>query len=233
MAPYGLALLAYVQGQTDAELLIRRDDGVEEPLPARHYFRASTAFSPLETAALDRCRGHVLDSGAGTGLHSLVLQERGLAVTAIDVCAQAVDIMRRRGVRDALRADVFAYRGGPFDTLLMLGHGIGMVETLEGLDRFLAHARGLLRAGGQLLLDSMDVTRTRDPRHLAYHEANRRAGRYAGEIRMQMEFGGVRGPFCGWLHVDAQTLASHANAAGWGCETVLDAGTGEYLAQLG
>lgn len=232
MTPYGLALLAYLEGQADAEILIRRDDGVEAPLPARHHFRPPAEFSSLERAALDRCAGHVLDIGAGTGLHSLVLQERGLTVTAIDVCAQAVDIMRRRGVRDALHADVFAYRGGPFDTLLVLGHGIGVVETLAGLDRFLAHARGLLHEGGQLLLDSMDVSRTVDPQHLAYHQANRLAGRYIGEIRMQMTFGGVRGPFCGWLHVDAETLARHAEGSGWACETVLEGGAGDYLARL-
>jgi 2-polyprenyl-3-methyl-5-hydroxy-6-metoxy-1,4-benzoquinol methylase len=232
MSPYGLALLAYFQGQADATLVIRRGDGVEAPLPARHFFRSRAEFTSIETTALDRCRGHVLDIGAGTGLHSLVLQERGLAVTAIDVCAQAVHIMRRRGVRDVHPADAFEYQGGPFDTLLMLGHGIGVVETLAGLDRFLAHARGLLRDGGRLLLDSLDVTRSRHPGDLAHHDASRRAGRYVGEITMRMEFRDMRGPFCGWLHVDALTLGRHAERAGWVSETIVETEGGEYLALL-
>jgi hypothetical protein len=50
---------------------------------------------------------------------------------------------------------------------------------------------------------------------------------------MQIEFAGVRGPFCGWLHVDRQTLAEHAARAGWTCETVLEQESGDYLARLG
>ena len=78
----------------------------------------------------------------------------------------------------------------------------------------------------------MDVTRSCAPENLAYHEANRRPGRYVGEIRMQMEFQGTQGPLCGWLHVDPQTLADHARRAGWTCEILLEQDNGEYLARL-
>src|SRR5262249_55251375 len=145
----------------------------------------------------------------GSGVHSLVLQQRRLPGTAIDISPQAGEIMSRRGGADARGISLFAFAGGPFDTILMLGHGVGMVETLAGLDRFLAHAGGLLSEGGQVLLDSLDVRLTDNPRHLAYHEANRKAGRYIGETRLQFEFRGQQGPGCGWLHVDADTLQEH------------------------
>jgi SAM-dependent methyltransferase len=232
MTAYGLALLAYHQGQTSAEMVVRRDDGFEVPLPAAYFFRQEAQLSPIEAAALERCRGLILDVGAGGGQHSLILQSRGLAVTAIDISPDAVTVMTERGVRLAQQADVFEYRDGPFDTLLLIGHGIGMAEDLAGLGRFLAHARKLVRAGGQILLDSLDVSRTDDPRNLAYQEANRQQGRYVGETRIQIEFQEKRGPFCGWLHADASTLARHAEGAGWGCETVLDLPSGEYLARL-
>jgi len=232
MTPFGGALLAYARGDRTACVVVRRDDGLEVQLPAGHFFRAEADFSPIESAALDRCRGHVLDVGAGTGIHTLVLQRRGLPVTAIDVCPEAVSIMIERGVTAARQADVMDLEGGPFDTLLMLGHGIGMVQDLEGLDRFLAHARGLAHPGGQLLLDSLDVRRSDDPGHLAYHEANRLAGRYFGETRLQFAYQGSTGPSCGWLHVDPETLAERAETAGWRSETLLATGTGEYLARL-
>ncbi|MBI4600711.1 MAG: methyltransferase domain-containing protein [Planctomycetes bacterium] len=230
MTPHGAALLAYLEGDRAAELIIRRDDGQEGRLPVAHFFREPAAFTPVEKAALERCRGRVLDVGAGTGLHSLALQERGLRVTAIDISAAAVEVMARRGVVDVHRADIFEHRGGPFDTVLLLGHGIGMVETPEGLDRFLAHARGWLAEGGQVLVDSLDVRVTGDPRNLEYQEANRRAGRSAGEIRIGFEFRGVRGPLCGWLHVDPGTLRTHAARAGWACDVVLEEPGGDYLA---
>lgn len=114
----------------------------------------------------------------------------------------------------------------------MLGHGIGMVETIDGLDRFLSHARGLLSESGQILVDSLDVTATADPRNLAYLEANRQAGRYAGETRVQFEYGGEKGPYCGWLHVDPATLAEHAVDRGWACQVIVVQDSGDCLAKL-
>ena len=233
MTPQGQALKAYFDGDHGAQLTVRRDDGVEYALPVSHFFRTPAEFTPLENAALERCRGRVLDVGAGSGLHSLALQERGLAVTALEISPEAAGVMSARRVREVRCADIFQFAEGPFDTLLMLGHGIGITENLAGLGRFLEMARRRLAPGGRLLLDSTDVRRTDDPRHLAYQEANRLAGRYAGEIRIQLEFAGQRGPYCGWLHVDPETLAERAAQAGWSCEVVLDEPAWGYLACLG
>ena len=174
----------------------------------------------------------MLDVGAGTGLHSLVLQQNGLWVTAIDISPEAVEIMAHRGVRDVHCANLFEYQGGPFGTVLMMGQGIGMVETLAGLDRFLARARGWLSGEGQVLLDSLDVGVTDDPKNLAYQEASRRAGRYIGEVRMHLEYQGQKGAPSGWLQVDAGTLKRQAARAGWNCEVILTAAGGDYLARL-
>jgi SAM-dependent methyltransferase len=231
MEPYGAAL-AYFAGNTGAVLIVHREDGQTTQLPVSYFFRPPSAFTPIEEAAIARCGGHVLDVGAGTGLHSLVLQQRGFRVTAIDVSPQAVEVMARRGVEDVHCADLFEYQGGPFDTVLMMGHGIGMVETLAGLDRFLARARGLLSEKGQVLLDSLDVRGTTDPKNLAYQDANRRAGRYIGEVRLHFEYQGQKGPPCGWLHVDRETLQEHAAKAGWECEVIRAAASGDYLARL-
>ncbi len=232
MGPYGSALLAYFEGDTDAELIIRRDDGLEGKLPVSFFFRTPAEFRPVDAAAMDNVRGHVLDVGAGTGLHSLAMQERGMRVTAIDIDPRAVAVMQRRGVKDARCADIFQFRESGYDTILLLDHGIGLAETITGLDRFLALARTLIAPGGQIVLDSLDVQVSDDPRHVAYLEANVRAGRYRGEIRIQTEFRGQKGPYCGWLQVDPQTLAKHAATAGWKCEIILQEKSGDYLAKL-
>lgn len=232
MAPFGDALRAFAEGDTDAELFMHRDDGLSVSLPARHFFRPPSEFTRLETLALGRCAGRVLDCGAGAGPHSLVLQERGLSVTAIDLSREAVEVMTRRGVRDARHADVASFRGGPFDTVLLLGHTIGLVETVDGLDAFLHGLQALVADGGQVVLDSVDVRATDDPVNLAYHEVNRRTGRYVGEIRDALEFRGVKGPVHGWLQVDEETLAEHAARAGWSCEVLLTEPNGEALFRL-
>ena len=232
MEPLGLALEAYFRGDADAQLIIRRDDGLENPLPVSYFFRNPSESTNIDKAALEHCRGHVLDVGAGSGLHSIVLEERRFQVTPIDISAQAVEIMRTRGLSDARCADFFELQDGSFDTILMMGHGIGMVETIAGLDRFLVHARRLLNKDGQVLLDSADVRVTEDPVHLAYHEANRKAGRYVGEVTVELQFQSHKGPSCGWLHVDPDKLKGHAERAGWQTEVVVKEYSGDYLVKL-
>lgn len=230
MAPFGRALLAYLDGDCNAQAILRRDDGKEIVVPMAPFFRDESGLSAIDNAVVERCAGRVLDVGAGAGSLSAVLQRKGHAVTAIDISPYAVTVAKRRGVAEVVDADLFEFEGGPFDTLLMLG--IGMVETIAGLKRLLAGAESLLASNGQLLVDSMDVRATADPATLAYHEANRKAGRYAGEVRMQFEFQGRKGPWCGWLYVDAETLTTHAQAAGWLCEVVHQEANGAYLARL-
>jgi SAM-dependent methyltransferase len=232
LKPHGLALHAYFHGQSAARLTIRRDDGLEDSVPVSHFFRPPAEFSAIEQTALERCRGRVLDVGAGSGMHSLVLQSKGMTVTAVDISPLAVEIMVQRGVRDVQCADILGFLGGPFDSILLLGHGVGMVEDLPGLDRFLTHARGLTGSDGLLLLHSLDVRQTEDPKHLAYHETNLRAGRYVGEIRIRFEYEGQSGPYCSWLQVDMQTLQQRAESTGWNCEMILERGGGDYLACL-
>jgi len=230
MELHGIALSDYFNGDKSATITVRRDDGHESPLPVHIFFREPSEFT-TNKAAIENCKGKILDVGGGTGLHSLVLQQQGFAVTAIDINQYAVEIMIKRDVKHVHCADIFDYSEGQFDTILMLGHGIGMVETIAGLDRFLSHAHGLLAADGQVLMDSMDVRVTDDRKHLEYLEANRKAGRYVGEIRMQFEYQGKTGPFCGWLHVDSETLKQHATKLGWVCEVIVHDGA-EYLARL-
>ena len=232
LTPFGLALVKYLEGDTDATLTVRRDDGFEVPLPVRHFFRMPAEFGPIELAALERCSGEVLDIGAGTGLHTIELRSRGLSVTAIDLSPHAVQVMNQQGVSDARCADVFKLETGSFDTLLLLGHGIGIVERLSELEISLRQLSRLTSSRGQLLVHSTDVRRADEAAHLAYHEANRRASRYIGETRIQFDFQGRTGPYCGWLHVDRETLSEHAEAAGWSCELILQEDGGDYLARL-
>ncbi len=82
------------------------------------------------------------------------------------------------------------------------------------------------------MLDSLDVRETKDLANLAYHETNRRADRYIGETRIRFEFRDTQGPYCGWLHVDAETLKEHAEAAGLQCEVVHREESGNYLGRL-
>ena len=229
---YGQALTDYYAGKTDATILVRRDDGFSSELPVAVFFRSRPAFSTIENMALERCRGTVLDIGAGSGSHTLALRENGFQVVAIDVVPRAVRMMEQRGVTDARCADIFTFHDQTFDTAIMLGHGIGIVSDPDGLKRFLERMHHLLRPQGQLLFDSTDIFATDDPLHLAYHAANRQAGRYSGEIRMLFEYADQTGEWMKWLHVDPRTLEKYAHAANWNCRVLRQEPAGDYLVCL-
>ncbi len=230
--PHGAALLDYFKGDTSAEVVVHGDDGETETVPIRVFFRGPADFSALEEAALDLCRGRVLDAGAGSGCHSLVLQEQGLPVCAIDIAPQAVEVMRKRGVQDARCSDVFSFGAEPFDTVLLMMNGIGVVGDLAGLDRFLVEAGRLLKPDGQILLDSYDPGWTEDRENAVPPAVGARPNRYSGEMRFQLEYKGAMGPPLEWLFVDSATLAGHARRAGWSCEVIWQEEEGHYLARL-
>jgi SAM-dependent methyltransferase len=231
MKPFGLALADYNNGSLSATLTIHRDDGYRSEIPIDVFYRESTDMN-IDRIALEQCRGRVLDAGAGTGLHSLHLQNQGLPVCAIDISPEACKVMREQGVNEVHCTDISDFQNEPFDTILILGRSIGMVENISGLDYFLKDIHRLVNQDGQILLNSADVTCTSNPLDLAYQETNRQAGRYIGEVRMHFEYKGIKGPTHGWLHVDPETLANHASKAGWSCEILLREDDGNYLAKL-
>lgn len=230
--PHGRALLDFYYGETAAAVVTHGDDGESEVVPSSVFFRGPADFSALEEAALDLCRGRVLDAGAGAGCHALVLQEQDLTVCAIDIAPEAVEVMRKRGVRDARCADIFHFREGLFDTLLLMMNGIGVVEDLAGLDRFLADAHELLAPDGQILLDSYDPTWDDELGKAGVAGVELPGGRYVGEMRFRLEYKGKKGPTLTWLFLDAGLLTERALKAGWSCEVVWREEEGHYLARL-
>lgn len=74
--------------------------------------------------------------------------------------------MQKRGIKDARCADIFDFKEKPFDTILILNQGIGLVENLPGLDRFLKDVHKLAKLDGQILFDSLDVRCTNNSTHL-------------------------------------------------------------------
>ena len=230
--PYEEAMRAYHQGRHDA-LIVVYDDFERDEAPIAYFFRGPDQFPPLEQRALDLCRGRVLDVGAGSGCHSLALQERGLQVTAIEVSPALVEILRDRGVRDARMATWLDLDAEPFDTVLMMMNGLGLAETLPGLRRFFREARRLVRPDGQVLADSTDVRVRMDPESARTGAMQRPDGRYIGDLHFQLEFEGRKGPPFAQLYVDPDTLSQYAASEGWVCTIVCPPDQyGNYLARL-
>ena len=79
----------------------------EDEIPLQTLFRKYEDMPEIERKALDMAKGKTLDVGAGAGCHSLVLQEKGIDVTAIDISPLSVETMKERGVKKVLEQDFF------------------------------------------------------------------------------------------------------------------------------
>lgn len=207
-------------------LWIHNQYGPKEEMPVDTFYRTPDDMPELELLALKQCRGRVLDIGAGAGSHALLLQQQGFDVTALDISALGVDVMKDRGVTKALEADIFAYRESKYDTLLLLMNGIGLAGSLDNLNLLLSHLKSLLNPGGQLLFDSSDIAYLYDDEDIPKGE------NYYGELYYQYEYKGQKTDWFKWLYIDQDTLTELATAAGWHVEILFEDEYDQYLVRL-
>lgn len=234
MDVFGEALKDYFYKRTSETLWLHNSYDEPEEMPVDIFFRKENEMPDLELMALDECRGSVLDIGAGVGSHALVLQKRGLNVTALDNSPSAVEIMKQRGVKRIIETDLLValHEGkeglqkiGRYDTLLFLMNGIGLTGTIPRFKEFLALAEELLLPGGQLLFDSSDIA-------YLYQEIGLPENQYYGEVSYQYEYKKQKGGWFNWLYMDQRTLARLAKDAGWQYELIHDDGEDQYLTRL-
>ena len=183
----------------------------------------------IERKALDMANGKTLDVGAGSGCHSLVLQGKGIDVTAIDISPLSVETMKDRGVKKVIEQDFFALKG-QYDTVLMLMNGIGIVGTLERLPRFFSQLGEILAPGGQLLCDSSDISYVFEDENGMIDIPNEMG--YYGEHSFRMQYKDTIGEPFDWLYIDADTLKEKAAKNGYAVEVVAEGEHYDYLARI-
>ena len=226
--PMGRAIADYQKTKTADTLRVFSPMFEEDEMPLQTLFRKYEEMPEIERKALDMARGKVLDVGAGAGCHTLVLQERGVKVTAIDISPLSVEAMRRRGVIDAREQDFFTLEGR-YDTILMLMNGIGIVGTMERIPAFFRHLNHLLAPGGQLLCDSSDIRYLFEDEegHLDYPGTN-----YYGELVFRMQYKDTIGDPFPWLYIDKDTLTEKARENGFEAKIAAEGDHYDYLARI-
>jgi SAM-dependent methyltransferase len=207
---WGEALLDHLAGRFVDGLTLEVDDGTA--LPAMHpewFFRPESDWEPEERQLL-ACvvGGPVLDLGAGAGRSALHLQEQGYEVTAIESSPGAVDVCRRRGVRDVRAADL---NDPPADkewhTILLLCGNLGLGGSWDGNRRLLRRIAEISRPGAVLIADSVN---------------------YSGdaEIGLRIRYGETVTPWWRQCNVAADEVEALVDDTGWRIEQHLESPNG-------
>ena len=226
----GRAIYDYYHTKKAGKLRVLSSMFYEDEIPVATLFRNFADMPIQEQRAIELCRGRVLDVGAGSGCHSIVIKERGLEVVAIDISELSVEVMKERGI-DARNINFFdATFNEKFDTILLAMNGIGIVGKTERLPHFFRSIKRLLAPGGQVLLDSSDI------RYVFMDEDGVMdidlAAGYYGEIDYKMRYKNINGEPFDWLYIDFDTLSMYAEEHGFTCEKCIDGEHYDYLARI-
>ena len=214
---------------TDAEI-VERDDGFIQGAMLI-YFAPVRRWAAVERRGLRFVRGRVLDVGVGAGRVALELQARGRQVVAIDISPGAVEVARKRGVRDVrlLALEEVDASLGRFDTVVMYGNNFGLFASRAKARRLLRRLRPFV---GRIVACSNDPYATEDPAHLAYQERNRARGRMSGQLRVRVRYRALVGPWFDYLIVSPDEMAEIIESTGWQIRRLIQDEGSSYVAVL-
>lgn len=229
---YGQIYLAVLEGRPAQEIM-ERDDGLVYAGDPSDYFAPYRRWPATEKRSMRFVRGRVLDVGCGAGRVSLHLQERGHDVVAIDESPLAVEVARRRGVRDAR---VLSLRDvdpslGRFDTIVLMRNNFGLVGTERSAARLLRRLARITTERGRIVTDSVDPERVPNPAFRTYRL------RGEGSIRPRAQRNRVRWeryatPWFHYLMLAPAELEELVAGSGWRILRFVDDGSPRYGAVL-
>ncbi|MFB2855756.1 class I SAM-dependent methyltransferase [Aeromonas allosaccharophila] len=212
---FGKALKDHYLNRGDETLQLNINGQEPYCLSLDIFFRPADYYQ-IDRWALSLCRGSILDIGAGSGEHSLFLQQQCFDVTALDISPLACEVMRERGVNRVINSDIFSISfDTTFDTWLLLGRSIGAVGNIVMLRKFFALARQYISPNGQIILNSTNGNANETViRELSFT--------YKGENEHPIN----------WLDIDQNQLCREAGRYGFSTEIIDMETDGNYLAVL-
>jgi SAM-dependent methyltransferase len=229
---FGEALLGFLEtGEGDE--IVERSDGQIYCSDIAHNFAPISKWPGFERRSMRLVKGRVLDIGCGAGRVGLHLQERGHDVLGIDVSPGAVQTSKIRGLKqvDVMRITKVGPALGRFETILLLGNNVGILENPRRATWMLRRLRKISVAGTTILAGSRDVHGSVDPLDQRYQLMNRSKGRATGQMRFRVRHRDIATPWFDYLMVSTAEMEAIVAGAGWRIEDVLADGA-RYVAIL-
>lgn len=231
---YGHEVFDYLEGRGGFEV-IERDDGyvdISSGPPA--YFAEYEQWPAHQQEGMQYVRGQVLDIGCGAGRVALYLQRKGYEVTGVDISPLAIEVCRRRGLRQAevLPITRLSARFGMFDTLIMYGNNFGLLGGWQRGRWLLRRFWHMTTSQARLIVESADPYQTQEPLHLAYHNFNRRRGRMGGQLRLRVRYKIYASPWFDYLLASRDEMEALLKGTGWAVTRTIDSQGPAYVALI-
>ncbi len=224
---FGKAILDYWTQNQPEDLITWTHITEPEILPVRYLFRSYDEMPKSEQLALQMASGKILDVGAGSGIHSLYLQNTQKDVTALEYSPNSCKVMHERGIKKVVELNFFDYKPTEqFDTLLFLMNGVGIVQNARNLDRLFIKIKQLLNSGGQALIHSSDLK-------YLYETGSgyMMPDGYYGDVRFYIKYKGETESF-DWTYIDENTLKIFAKQYGFQAEKIDESDEGDFLLKV-
>lgn len=228
MDPIGAMMLDYLNGKHDSYVEVHSATLEMSIMDGQTMFRDFQEMDELEKLALSQCRGRILDVGAGSGCHSLYLQEQDQIVDALDISPGCIEVMKRRNVKNPVHQNFFSLKGKTYNTILMLMNGLGICGTLDGLNLFLQYLKTILAEGGRVLAESTDLALV----NCSGEEFDISGDGYYGETEFIIKYKSVESEPFPWLYVDFDTLQTLVEFHSLRCEKIASERGGRYLVRI-
>lgn len=226
-----------LDGLKDEEVfeIVEREDGYIDGGATRMYYARYEDWWPVEREAIScLVPGRVLDLGCGAGRVELYLQERGIEVVGIDISPLAIEVCRRRGVKDArlLSITQVGPQLGRFDNIVMFGNNWGLMGSFRQARWLLRRFHAITTPQARIIASTTDIYKTDNPIHLAYQAWNRERRRMSGQIRIRIRHGIHTSPWFNYLMVSMDEMSYILQGTGWQVERFIDSDGPNYFAVI-
>ena len=233
-SPFADALRDHHRGERNHPL-IQRDGAEHREHPIEEFYFGSASLEQDRTAFLAEHldnQGPLIDLGAGAGRDALFFQER-VETVAVEVDEPLVEVMRDRGVEQAIQADMFdltaTFEPDRFAGVLAFGTQLGLAKSMAGLRAFFADLAVVTTDDARAVVDGYDPTRPDAADMLGYRDDETEG--LAFRV-MHFEYADEVGETLLFRLFSPDRLAEAASVAGWEVVTVRRAGGVHYEAVL-
>jgi hypothetical protein len=113
----------------------------------------------------------------------------------------------------------------------MLGANLGLGEVNE-VQAYLSKLYEITSTNGIIIGHTRDPLKTIEPRHLVYHEMNRKRNKPPGLIKVRLGFHNKVGEWFDLLLMEEALLKEIVKPTGWIIKKIYRSGNGDYITIL-